>query len=67
MDQLDKHNAFKKIIPTESLTDKDKQAVLGTIENAKLFMEAFDLLSVKHVQTRLKIIETISGGNDDKS
>lgn len=67
MDQLSKNNAFKKIIPKESLTDKDKKAVLNTIENAKLLMEAFDLLSVKHVQTRLKIMESISNGNDNKS
>lgn len=64
MSELEKNNAFKEIIPKESLTEKDKQAVLKTIANAKLFMEAFDLLSVKHVQTRFKIMETMSGGND---
>ena len=61
MNELDENNAFKKIIPKDKLTEKDKQAVLNTIENAKLFMEAFDLLSVKHIQTRIKVIETMGG------
>ncbi len=64
MNELEKNNAFKEIIPKDSLTEKDKQVVLNTIENAKLFLEAFDLLSVKHVQTRIKIMETMIGGNN---
>jgi len=58
------YNAFKEIIPKESLTDKEKNAVLKTIANAKLFMEAFDLFSVKHVQTRIEMIKTIGGENE---
>lgn len=61
-----KHNAFKEIIPKASLTEKDKQAVLKTIASAKLFMEAFDLLSVKHIETRLEVIKTVTG-DDNKS
>jgi hypothetical protein len=58
------HNAFKEIIPKASLTEKDKSNVLKTIATAKLFMEAFDLLSVKHFETRIEMIKTLGGEND---
>ncbi len=61
MNELEKNNAFKKIIPKDKLTEKDKQAVMKTIANTKLFLEVFDLLSVKHLQTRIKVIETMGG------
>jgi hypothetical protein len=58
------YNAFKEIIPKASLTDKDKSDVLKTIASAKLFMEAFDLLSVKHFETRIEMIKTIGNENE---
>lgn len=61
MSKPNKHNAFKEIIPKESLTEDDKRSVLKTIQNAKLFMEVFDLFSVKHVQTQMEVLKTIGG------
>jgi len=65
MSQHDETNAFKKIIPKDKLTPEDKEAVLKTIETAKLLMEAFDLISTKHIQTRFKMA-TGMGGLDKK-
>ena len=67
MNQPNENNAFKKIIPKEKLTASDKKAVLKTIETAKLFIEAFDLLSAKHVETRIKLITSMGGANEDNN
>ncbi len=62
MNEPSSNNAFKKIIPTEELTPKDKEAVLKTIENAKLFLDMFELVSAKHVKTRFGVLSTMAGG-----
>lgn len=67
MNQPNKNNAFKKIIPQEELTPKDKEAVLKTIENAKLFLDMFDLVSAKHVKTRFGVVSAMAGGEDPGS
>ena len=56
MNQEQKYNAFKNIAPKDKLDPKDKEVVLKTIENAKLFLEAFDLVSAKHIETRVKSV-----------
>lgn len=66
MDKLEKNNAFKEIIPKASLTEADKQKVMSTIANAKLFLDVVDLLSVKHIETRFKIMEIFGGGDESK-
>lgn len=60
MKESSENNAFKKLIPKEQLTAKDKEAVLKTIETAKLILEAIDLVSVKHVQTRMTLLTGLS-------
>lgn len=65
MKHPNENNSFKKMVTNAEMSAKDKEVVLKTIETAKLLMEAFELVTVKHVKTRYKIVGTL--GNNDSS
>ncbi len=48
---------FKKIVPEDKLGAKDKELVLKTITSAKLFLDLADLVTFKHGQTRIDMVE----------
>lgn len=51
---------FKKLVPQDKLGAKDKELVLKTISSTKLFLDLADLVTFKHGQTRVGIIEQTS-------